>query len=59
MFFKGIIESTKTDIKKSATVKRMFRENELADLGITLEQAKIFMNPITLDGIKYFQIINN
>lgn len=59
MFFRGTIESTKDAIKKSGTVKRMFREDELEDLGITLEQAKIFMNPITLDGIKYFQLINN
>ena len=59
MFFKGIIESTKTDIKKSATVKRMFREDELADLGITLDQAQLFMNQVTIDGIKYFQIINS
>lgn len=58
MFFKGTINSTKADIKKSATVKRMFREDELHELGITLDQAKIFMNPITLDGIKFYQLIN-
>ena len=59
MFFKGTINSTKEDIKKSGTVKRMFLEDELHELGITAEQAQLFMNQVTIDGIKYFQIINN
>lgn len=57
-FYSGTLLNQRESIEKSVSkIKRSYAEDELEQLGLTVEQARQTMHCFAVDGVRYYQLI--